>query len=218
VIRHFTVIDAPQRSPEWFAARCGRVTGSVAKVLYTEGRKKGEPSVQRRDLCIRLACEAITGLPLDEDFVKPAHMERGIEMEPAAFSAFEAATGLLAHTSGFLSHDTEMAGCSLDGHVGDFEAILEVKCPKTFTHLKYLRAGVAPPDYEAQIVHNLWMSGAACCYFVSFDDRLPADLALFIVKVERNEAAITEHARRVTDFLRDVNTEKQAIEALRKGR
>jgi hypothetical protein len=38
------------------------------------------------------------------------------------------------------------------------------------------------------------------------------------VKVERNEAAITEHARRVTDFLRDVHTEKQAIEALRKGR
>jgi len=41
-VRPFTVIDAPQRSDEWFQARVGRLTGSVADVLYREGRKKGE--------------------------------------------------------------------------------------------------------------------------------------------------------------------------------
>ena len=181
----YTVVTDPQRSPEWFAARVGRLTGSVADVLWKEGRKKGEVSVARRDLILKLACERLTGLSLEDDFTLPAHMQRGIDKEADAFAAFEAHTGLLASTSGFLAHDSLAVGCSLDGHVGDVmapDAILEVKCPKTATHVGYLRAGVVPPAYLPLVNFNLWMTGAPYAYFVSFDDRLPADLALLVLE------------------------------------
>jgi hypothetical protein len=217
----YTVKNDPQRSAEWFASRAGRLTGSVADVLYKEGRKKGEISVARRDLILKLACERITGMSLEEEFTLPAHMQRGIDKEADAFAAFEAATGLLASTSGFLSHDTLQAGCSLDGHVGDVsapEAILEVKCPKTHTHIGYLRAGVVPPAYMPQVTFNMWLTGAPMAYFASFDDRLPADLALLVVEHKRDEAAITDCEARVIAFLDAVKAEVAALETMRKER
>jgi len=48
----FTVIDAPQRSAEWFAARAGRLTGSVAADMLAT-IKSGEAAA-RRDLRTRL--------------------------------------------------------------------------------------------------------------------------------------------------------------------
>ena len=213
-MKSFTVVTAEQRSPEWFAARLGRVTGSVADVLYKEGRKKGEESVQRRDLRLRLACERLSGLSLDEDFAKPDYVERGIDMEPAAFAAFEAVTGLVAHRTGFLASKTHHAGCSLDGHVGDFDGILELKCPKTFTHMKYLRAAVVPADYVPQITHNVWISGAQRAWFMSFDNRLPSGLDVFIAPIERANLDIDGHRQRVIAFLQEVDEEMQYLRGL----
>jgi hypothetical protein len=216
----YTVVTDPQRSPEWFAARAGRLTGSVADVLYKEGKKKGEPSVARRDLILKLACERLTGMSLEEEFTLPAHMQRGIDKEADAFAAFEAATGLLASTSGFLSHDSLMVGCSLDGHVGDVSApgaILEAKCPKTHTHIGYIRAGVVPPAYIPQVTFNMWMTGAPMAYFVSFDDRLPAELALLVVAHTRDEAAMADIGARITVFLAEVDAEVTALETMRKA-
>jgi hypothetical protein len=122
-VRAFDVIDAPQRSEAWFAARLGRVTGSrAADVLATI--KSGEAAA-RRDYRMELVTERLTGMAADDPYIN-ADMQRGIDLEPAAFARYEAETGRMLVTSGFLAHRELMAGCSLDGHYGDYEGIVEI--------------------------------------------------------------------------------------------
>ena len=94
-------------------------------------------------------------------------MRRGIALEPAAIAAYEAATGRLVQATGFLADEDAMLGCSLDGHVGDFEGIVEVKCRAAWAHLDALSGGPVPARDVAQVTHNLLVSGAAWCDVVS---------------------------------------------------
>lgn len=208
----FTVIDAEQRSPAWFQARLGRLTGSrAADVIATT--KKGEQTAARRDLRLQLALERITGQSQDDTYVSQ-EMRRAIALEPQAVAAYEARTGCFVERTGFLSHDTIAAGCSLDGHVGDFTGILEVKCPKSATHLAYLEAGTVPPEYLPQIVHNLWVTGAAWCDFLSFDDRFPPHLQTLLVRYPRYEPEIALYTLSVAAFLDEVGDTVASVLAL----
>jgi hypothetical protein len=117
------IVDAAQRSPEWFAARAGKVTGSRAADVLAKV-KSGEAAA-RRDYRLQLAVERITGTPMENGFVS-ADMQRGIDLEATAAARYEAATGHLLRHTGFLAHDTLAAGCSLDGDVDDFTGIVEI--------------------------------------------------------------------------------------------
>jgi hypothetical protein len=164
-------------------------------------------------LRMQLVCERLTQTVQEDGFVSAA-MQRGTDCEPLAFAAYEAETGQMVQRSGFLAHDTLPIGCSLDGHLEDFIGILECKCPKSATHLRYLKAGVVPADYLPQITHNLWVTGAQWCDFVSFDDRFPAALSFFRVRVNRDEKAIAEYAAKALAFLAEVETECEAVRTL----
>lgn len=205
VNRAFTVVDAPQRSPEWFQARAGCLTGSRAADMLDVLRSGGE-SARRRDYKAQLVAERLSGRPQESGFVNEA-MQRGIDCEPLAIGAFEAKTGLMVQPTGFLRHTALMAGCSLDGHIGDFESVVEVKCPKTATHLAYLKAGIVPHDYRPQILHNLWITGAQRAFFVSWDDRLPAHLALFVQQWTPTQDERDTYERKAVQFLDEVATE-----------
>lgn len=207
----FAIIDVEQRSPEWFAARCGRLTGSrAADMLATI--KSGEAAA-RRDYRMQLVCERLTGQPQEDGYTN-ATMQRGIDLEPAAVAAFEARTGEMVSRCGFLSHLSLMVGCSLDGYLGAFDAILELKCPKSATHLSYLRAGVVPPEYLPQIRHNLWVSGARTAYFLSYDDRFPKELQTFLAVLERDESDIAAYEAKALAFLAEVDREVEAIRTM----
>lgn len=214
----FTVSAVAQKSPEWFAARAGRLTGSSADAILAKPRKGAEESVQRRDYRLRLACERLTGQSQEEDVHLSADMQRGNACEPQARAAYEIATGHLVLESGFLSLVDAMAGCSLDGHVGDFAGIVEIKCPKTATHLAYVEAGTVPADYLPQITHNLWVSGAQWCDFISYDDRIGEELALFVVRVPRDEAVIAAYVAEAEKFLAEVDAKVGGIQALKAKR
>jgi hypothetical protein len=198
------VVCADQRVPEWYAARVGKLTGSAAGDMLA--RIKTGEAAARRDLRTRLVCERLTGQSQEDVFVSPA-MQHGIDKEADAFAAYEALTGTLVNRVGFLAHDTLPAGCSPDGEVGGYQGILELKCPKSATHLKYLRAGTVPSDYLPQITHNLWITGADWCDFASFDDRMPAHLHLFRVRVQRDQSAIDAYELMVRAFLSEVEAE-----------
>lgn len=204
----YDIITAPQRSPEWRKARLGRLTGSsAADMLATI--KSGEAAA-RRDLRLQLVTERLTGEPQDTVYVN-ADMQRGIDLEAAARGAYESATGNLVQESGFLSAHDLMVGCSLDGHIGDMEGICEIKCPKSSTHLRYLRSSTAPADHLAQITHNLWVSGAQWCDFVSFDDRFPEKLRLVIRRVLAEELDLAAYEAKARAFLAEVDTEEAAL-------
>jgi predicted phage-related endonuclease len=207
----FTIIDAEQRSPEWFAARLGRLTGSRAGDMLAT-IKSGEAAA-RRDLRMQLVCERLTHTLQEESFISPA-MQRGIDCEPLAFAAYESLTGHVAQRTGFIAHDTLLVGCSLDGHVGAFEGICEFKAPKSATHLRYLRAGTVPSDYLPQIRHNLWVTGAAWCDFLSFDDRFPPPLQTFLVRVQAADVDLPGYEKAALAFLAEVDREVTAVRTM----
>ena len=208
---NFNVIDVAQRSLEWYQARAGRLTGSMAHVITMTGKKKGEESKTRRDYILELVSERIAGCAQERLFWT-AEMQRGVDIEPIAFCMYEALTGNLVQKSGFLQHKVLMAGCSLDGHIGDFSGIIELKCPKMATHINYwelpaqLRA-----EYIAQVRHNLWISGAAFCDLVSFDNRLPGSKQMVRVRIERRDAQLPEYETAALQFLSEVADRHQLI-------
>jgi hypothetical protein len=207
----FTVIQAEQRSTAWFQSRAGRVTGSRAKDVV-DFLKSGKESADRRDYRIEKVAEILSGRVEDDDSYKGAVVQRGIDKEPDALAAYEVLTGNIARRTGFLAHNVHRAGCSLDGHVGDFAGLLEVKCPKTATHLTWIRAGVVPAMHLPQILHNLWMvPSAQWLDFLSFDDRLPADLQAFLVRVKREDVDLAGYEKAVLKFLAEVDTEVNAL-------
>jgi hypothetical protein len=206
-MRTFTVIDTPQRSEEWKRSRLGRLTGSVAGDMLAT-IKSGEAAA-RRDLRMRLLCERLTNLPAEDGFVNDA-MQWGIDHEDEARIAYEMATGNDVQESGFLAHTELLAGCSLDGHMGDYAGICELKAPKTATHLSVIRDGI-PARTMPQLMHNLWISGAAYCDYVSYDPRLPERLRLSIHRVAATDLDLGGYAAKAVAFLEECDRELRAL-------
>jgi predicted phage-related endonuclease len=173
--------------------------------------KNGE-AAGRRNLRVRLMLERVTGQSQEDVFVSK-DMQRGIDEEDNAFRAYEAETGNLARRSGFLSHPSLMAGCSLDGEVDGYQGILELKVPKSATHLEYLR-GEVPLEYLRQCQHNLWLSEASWCDFVSYDPRFPEGLRLKITRITMDDAQRRAYELVVRMFLTEVEREVAEVEAL----
>jgi hypothetical protein len=203
-----------QRTEAWHALRRGKLTGTGAADMLTIIRK-GEAAA-RRDLRLRLVCERLTGLSAESDFINK-EMQRGIDLEPAARAAYEAATGHLVRPVGFATHDALLAGCSPDGEVKGFAGIVEIKCPKPATHLNYVRSRSIPLDYKPQLTHNLWITGAAWCDFVSFDDRFPSALQLFRIRVPREAVDVAAYELAARLFLDEVDREYADVAGLVQG-
>lgn len=207
-MRRFTVIDCPQRSAQWFAARCGRLCGSHANDMLATVQK-GE-AAGRRKLRAKLVLERVTGKSQERAFQSQA-MQDGIEREADAAARYEALTGNILSFTGYLSHTDHLAGCSLDGHVGDFEGIAEIKCPEAHTHLDYLRTGTVPTDYYRQVIHNLWISGAKWCDWLSYHPDFPDHLQVKLVRITRSDQAIFDYEQKALAFLEEVATETREV-------
>ena len=205
----FTIVDAEQRSDAWFTARLGRLTGSVAGDMLATV-KSGE-SASRRNLRLRLVLERLTGRPQESGFVTPA-MQTGIDREAAAFAAFEALTGMVAVRTGFLQHATLMAGCSLDGHMGQFETLLSIKCRQPAAHLDFIRSGTIPASAKAQMRHELWITGAESHSYFSWNPDFPLTLQSRVVSLARKDAEIPAYEEAALAFLDSVNLEMISIQ------
>jgi putative phage-type endonuclease len=202
------VVPVDQRTPEWFAARRGRVTGSRASDMLATIRS-GE-AAGRRNLRIQLVLERVTGQTHERNPQTWA-MQQGVETEAQAYAAYEALTGTLLSSSGFIQHDELMAGCSLDGHTPDFEWQVEIKCPYSATHLETLRTGKVPGDYLKQITHGIWLTGAQWCDFMSFDPSFPEPLRAKVIRVERASLDLAHHEAEVRRFLAEVDAEEAEL-------
>lgn len=214
---NFSVIDVEQRSEAWFAARTGRLTASQAADMMAKPLKSGGEPAAKRDLRLRLALERITGRPEEEGFVS-ADMRRGTELEPAALSAYEVLTGTLVFPVGFCQHNELPIGCSPDGVIDGFVGGLELKCPKSATHLGYLKdPGALRRDYCWQIIHTLFVTGADWWDLLSFDPRFPDGMQTVLVRVTRESVDLEDYGGMLREFLGSVDAEVEAIQALRKA-
>ena len=210
-MRAFAIINAEQRSPEWFAARVGRLTGSVAGDMLAK-IAKGE-AAGRRNLRLRLVLERLTGRPQENGFVSPA-MQAGLDRDASAYAADEALTGDVAQRTGFLSHTEHMAGCSLDGHLGDFVKLVSIKCRQPAAHLDFLRTGTIPADAMAQIRHELWITGADEHDYFSWNPDFPELLQSRIVTIGRADADVDGYEKEALVFLAEVEVEYLAVRTM----
>ena len=186
-----------QRSAEWFAARLGKVTAS--RVADIVAKTKSGYSTSRANYMAELVCERLTGMQ-GESFSSAA-MVWGTNTEPMARSAYESRMAELVEETGFVLHPTiSMAGASPDGLIGD-DGLVEIKCPNTATHIDTLLSDGAPSKYVTQMQWQMACTGRKWCDFVSFDPRMPEEMQMFVLRVERNDDFITELEREVEKFL-----------------
>lgn len=189
-----------QRSPEWFAARLGRVTASrVADVMATT---KSGPAASRTNYMMELLCQRLTGRS-EEGFVSAA-MQRGTDLEPIARSAYEVEACVMVEETGLVLHPSGIDfGASPDGLVGT-DGLVEIKCPNTATHIDFLRTGKPDGKYLWQMAAQMECTGRAWCDFVSFDDRLPEPLQYRRVRVDRDDKKIAEMMNGIGAFLAEL--------------
>ena len=190
-----------QGTEEWFTIRIGKVTASrVADVI---AKTKTGYSATRDNYMAQLICERLTGLK-GESFTNAA-MQHGTDTEPLARAAYEALQDVLVDEVGFVPHPTiEMAGASPDGLVGD-DGLLEIKCPNTATHIETLISKVVPGKYNTQMQFQMACTGRQWCDFVSFDNRLPTELQLFVKRVPRDTVFIRLIEAEIVQFLAELD-------------
>ena len=193
------IITAEQGSPEWLAARAGKVTASMISNVLAKPE-----TAAYRDYQAQIVAELLTGKPQGSDFTNAA-MEFGTENEPFARSAYEVSRGIMVDEVGLVLHPTiDRAGASPDGLVGS-DGLVEIKCPKVATHLAYICAGVVPTKYKNQMLFQMICAERAWCDFVSFRPDLPEHLQLFVIRFQRDEAKIKELITAVNSFLVQVD-------------
>jgi putative phage-type endonuclease len=150
-----------------------------------------------------LVVQRLTNEP-GESFTNAA-IEHGINTEPMARIAYEAHANVFVEQVAFVDHPTiEWFGCSPDGLVGK-TGLLEIKSPMSKTHIKYLLGGKPPAKYVPQMQCQMAVTGKEWCDFVSYDPRLPEDLQLFVVRLERDEEYIKAMEAEVEKFLGEVS-------------
>jgi putative phage-type endonuclease len=191
-----------QGTEEWFNIRIGKVTASrVADVL---AKTKTGYSTTRDNYMAQLVCERLTGQK-GESFTNAA-MQHGTETEPLARAAYEARYDVLVDEVGFVSHPTiEMSGASPDGLVGD-DGLIEIKCPNTATHIETLLSESVPNKYYTQMQFQIACTGRKWCDFVSFDNRLPTELQMFVKRVPRDDMYIKLIEDEIVKFLAELDT------------
>ena len=64
------------------------------------------------------------------------------------------------------------------------------------------------------MTHNLWVTGAQWCDFVSFDPRFPEHLQLFVVRVARKDVDLKGYEAKALAFLAEVDAEVRELEAM----
>ena len=190
-----------QGTEEWFTIRIGKVTASrVADVI---AKTKTGYSATRDNYMAQLVCERLTGQK-GESFSNAA-MQHGTDTEPLARAAYEALKDVLVDEVGFVPHPSIiMAGASPDGLVGD-DGLLEIKCPNTATHIETLLSQSVPGKYNTQMQFQMACTGRQWCDFVSFDNRLPNELQLFVKRVPRDNEFIKQMEDEVVKFLNELD-------------
>jgi len=190
-----------QGTDEWFAIRIGKVTASrVADVI---AKTKSGYSSSRDNYMAQLVCERLTGQK-GESFTNAA-MQHGTETEPLARLAYDISQNVLVDEVGFVPHPTiKMAGASPDGFVGD-NGLIEIKCPNTATHIETLLSETVPTKYFTQMQFQMACTGRQWCDFVSFDNRLPEELQLFVKRVPRDEMYIKLMEAEIVQFIAELD-------------
>ena len=193
--KKLTIYEVEQGSEAWFDLRCGRITASKFKDLMS-----GESTAGYQGLLFDTAGQIISRQV--EESYSNATMERGIELEPEARLFYEEIKGVDVEEVGFVTHEEifpEYVGVSPDGMIFEENGGLEIKCPLTKAHVRYLLGDKLPNEYKWQVQGQMLVMGAEYVDFMSyypnmapFIKRIFPDLEMHEALLERMESSIGE--------------------------
>jgi putative phage-type endonuclease len=196
-----------QRSPEWFAARCGSLGASqLADAL---AKTKSGWGASRANLRAKLVVERLTGQQ-EESFASAA-MQWGVDKEEEARIAYSFLTGRNVLEVGLYKHPTIIGShASPDGLVDD-DGCLEIKCPNSATHIETLKSNQVAHKYLLQMQWQMACADRQWCDFVSFDPRMPDHLTLYVQRVERDNDMLAILEAEVSTFLSEVEADVKKL-------
>ena len=182
-----------QRSPEWYQARLGRITGTRFAAAMA-----GPGSRAYASLIDELVSERLTGhrrsIP-----TTPA-MQWGIDHEPAARAWYSRQSGNHVELVGFVHHRKfAFVGVSPDGLVGS-SGVLEIKCPQVKAYRETVTRGCVPTRYVWQVQGQLWVCEREYADFVCFHPGMGG----LVIRVPRDEAGIARLQARCQQVEREV--------------
>ena len=146
-----------QNTAEWHRWRQQGLGASDAPVIMGEAAFKTP----------RMLWSIKTGRA-QEDAPGPA-ARRGRELERRARRVYEQEVGIQMEPLCLVHDQLEWMRASLDGLSFDGSTVLEIKCPMKVRDQSAAQQGSVPPQYYAQLQHELEVSGAAEIHYWSFD-------------------------------------------------
>lgn len=149
------ILHIAQGESDWFQEHLGRVTASMAAAVL-DFTQKGAEGSKRRLYRLTKVAETLSMIGGAPNYVS-APMLAGTAAEPLARTAYELEEKVMVEQVGFIVGDDERTGWSPDGLVGDVGAI-EIKGPKTTTHLATLDSGLIPEDNLPQLWFDFMVS------------------------------------------------------------
>ena len=200
-------ITVEQGSEEWFAARLGIATASRYKDIMAR------TPAPKANYSAELVAERLTGER--EDGYKSADMQWGNDYEPVARLTYKLNNPEKnVRECGIFIHDDIQCGASPDGLVDD-DGTIEIKCPKTSTHIQTLKSKKLPTQYYWQVQGQLWVTGRKWCDFISYDPRLPENAAYICIRVERDDEKIALLEQSVREFMAQVQDDTKLLKEYR---
>ena len=169
-------------SEEFFNEHLGRCTASSASSIL-DFTQKGVEGAKRKLYRLEKVAEILSGIAAQDHFVSAA-MKAGTFSEAAARIPYELEEGVMVEEVGMVVGDNERCGWSPDGLVndaaGNLVGAIEVKCPRTTTHLQTLDSAQIP---EGNLPQH-WFAFMCCpplqwIDFISRDGGMSNDPAMF---------------------------------------
>ena len=196
-------LTVEQGTPEWFAARLGIATASRYKDIMAR------TPAPRNNYMAELVAERLTGER--EESYKSSDMQWGNDYESVARLTYKLNnTDKKVRECGIFLHEKIACGASPDGLVDD-DGTIEIKCPKTATHIQTLKSGKLPTQYYWQVQGQLWVTGRKWCDFISYDPRLPENASYIYIRVERDDVKIELLEDAVKDFMQQVKDDTKLL-------
>jgi putative phage-type endonuclease len=182
-----------QGTQKWLEARKGKITGTRLKdVLKTDNL----PAIY--EMIEELVCNEV-----EEVFVNKA-MERGKNCEPIAINLYQHITGTIIESVGFcVSEENDFLCVSPDGFTLDRKGAVEVKCPSSKTHIKYVLDDRIPNEYLPQVcMYFIVNTELEYLDFVTYDDRVEC-IPIHIIRVTREDLSdkIIEFKEKALKFI-----------------
>ena len=138
-------------------------------------------------------------------------MQTGIDLEPYAVKEYESIFDIKVQGIGFVEPENEFTGwvgISPDGFINT-DGLIEIKCPKAKTHLKYIKKNQLPSIYKPQVQSQLWVTEKKYCDFMSYVPGMKPFIIRVFPDIEYFNKIETEVRIAITTVEQDIKTYRE---------